>query len=309
MSEIEEPSSIFELESIAQEELKKRAREKAARAQAASLQKLQVAPAIVPLADTAVEKPTPKPELPASPIKKQTSKKQKSRTVSGDKNTRDIIKKHNIERKALQKNISDLSKKRERDIRDLMEKVLKDHYAQVDKERADYVGVLSGLKSSLEGQTREITTSCQQVVTTAAQDEVERMVNWFHDEFMQELAKKSEQYEELRKSSEKQVNKMSEESDSKSQKIMMLDEKIKELALHLPKDIREELFEELGLEHLKAQEKPAKPEKVKGKGMFSKLSQLFKRSPSKPKSKPVQSKVKQVKTQQKRPSAENVIAQ
>jgi hypothetical protein len=300
MSEIEEPSSTFELESIAQEELKKRAREKAARAQAASLQKLQVAPAIVPLADTAVEKPTPKPELPASPIKKQTSKKQKSRTVSGDKNTRDIIKKHNIERKALQKNISDLSKKRERDIRDLMEKVLKDHYAQVDKERADYVGVLSGLKSSLEGQTREITTSCQQVVTTAAQDEVE---------FMQELAKKSEQYEELRKSSEKQVNKMSEESDSKSQKIMMLDEKIKELALHLPKDIREELFEELGLEHLKAQEKPAKPEKVKGKGMFSKLSQLFKRSPSKPKSKPVQSKVKQVKTQQKRPSAENVIAQ
>jgi hypothetical protein len=165
MSEIEEPSSTFELESIAQEELKKRAREKAARAQAASLQKLQVALAIVPVANTAVEKPAPKPEMPASPIKKQTSKKQKSRPVSGDKNTRDIIKKHNIERKALQKNISDLSKKRERDIKDLMEKVLKDHYTQVDKERADYVGVLSGLKSSLEGQTREITTSCQQVVS------------------------------------------------------------------------------------------------------------------------------------------------
>lgn len=309
MSEIEEPSSTFELESIAQEELKKRAREKAARAQAASLQKLQVAPEIIPVANTAIEKHAPKPESPTSPIKKQTLKKQKSRTVGGDKNTRDIIKKHNTERKALQKNISDLSKKRERDIRDLMEKVLEDHYAQVDKERADYVSVLSGLKSSLEGQTREITTSCQQVVTTAAQDEVERMVNWFHDEFMQELAKKSEQYEELRKSSEKQVNKMSEESDSKSQKIMILDEKIKELALHLPKDIREELFEELGLEHLKAPEKPAKPEKVKGKGMFSKLSQLFKRSPSKPKSKPVQSKSKQVKAQQRDASAENVIAQ
>ena len=310
MSEIEEPSSTFELETIAQEELKKRAREKAVRAQTASLQKLQVAPEIVPVADTAIEKPASEPEMRSSPVKKQTPKKQKSRTVSGDRNTRDIIKKHNIERKALQKNIGDLSKKRERDIRDLMEKVLKDHYAQIDKERADYVDVLSGLKSSLEGQTREMTTSCQQVVTTAAQDEVERMVNWFHDEFMQELAKKSEQYEELRKSSEKQVNKMSEESDSKSQKIMILDEKIKELALHLPKDIREELFDELGLEHLKAPEKPTKPEKVKGKGMFFKLSRLFKRGASKPKSKSVQNKSKQVKTQQqKRPSAENIIAQ
>lgn len=312
MSETEELSSTFELESIAQEELKKRAREKAARAQAASLQKLQESPEVTPVVEQPAEKPmpkpTPKPEVQPS-IKKQTSKKPKRQTSSGDKTTRELVRKHTAERKALEKSISDLSKKRDRDVRDLMEKVLRDHYAQVDRERAEYVGVLSDLKKSLEGQTKNITTSCQQVVTTAAQDEVERMVNWFHDEFMQELAKKSEQYEELRKSSEKQVNKMSEESDMKSQRIMILDEKIKELALHLPKDIRDELFEELGLEHLKTPEKPAKPEKVKGKGMFSKLSHLFKRSPNKAKSKPVQGKAKQVKSQQKRPPAENVIAQ
>jgi hypothetical protein len=139
------------------------------------------------------------------------------------------------------------------------------------------------------------------------------MVNWFHEEFMQELAKKSQMYEDLKVSSEKQVNKMSAENDTKSQKIMMLDEKIKELALHLPKNAREEIFEELGLEHLKVgaavvEEKP-KGEKVQGKGMFSKLSQLFKRQPSKAKAKPAQGKPKPAKGQQKRPSAEGVIAQ
>jgi hypothetical protein len=135
------------------------------------------------------------------------------------------------------------------------------------------------------------------------------MVNWFHEEFMKELTVKSQQYEELKLSSEKQVNKMSQESDSKSQKIMILDEKIKKLALQLPKNVREELFEELGLEHLEEPPKQVKEQKKKGPGLFSKLSQMFKRS-SKPKAaKPAQMKQKPSKGMHKKVPPQNVMAQ
>ena len=66
------------------------------------------------------------------------------------------------------------------------------------------------------------------------------MVNWFHDEFMKELDKKTQDYEDLKATSEKQANKMSEENDSKSRKIRMLDETIKELATHLPEKVRQD---------------------------------------------------------------------
>lgn len=309
MSEIEELSSTFELESIAQEELRKRAKEKAARLQSASMQKLQ-APTEIPTLVHEVAEPTAEPKVASAPARKQERKKPKARpAIVGDKQSRELVRKHEAERKVLQKNLDEMAKKRDRDIKDVVDKVLKDHYAQADKERSDYLAVLAELKHSLEGQTKDITTSCQEVVTTAAQEEVERMVNWFHDEFMKELTSKSQLYEELKLSSEKQVNKMSQENDTKSQKIMILDEKIKELSLKLPKDVREELFEELGLEHFEEPEKPAKEQKKKGPGLFAKLSHMFKRSAGKPKAKPAQIKSKQSKGMHKKPSPQNVIAQ
>lgn len=306
MSEIEE-SSVIDLESIAQQEVKKRAFERRAKAQ------LPIPPESTPAGEPAktpereIEPQAIEPIVKASPAKRERTTAPKRRSRVGNSQSSDMAKKHEQERRALQRNFNDLVKKRERDIRDLMEIILKDHYEQVDKEREDYLAVLNGLKNSLEGQSKEITTSCQQVVTTAAQDEVDRMVNWFHDEFMQELTSKSQQYEELKLSSENQVNKMTEENSRNSQKIMMLDEKIKELALHLPEDVRKELFEELGLEYLEIPAQPAKEEKRKRKGMLSRLSQLFKRH-GKAKSKPVQVKPKQAKGQHRRTPAETVIA-
>ena len=307
MSEIEEPSSTFELETIAMEELKKRAKEKAAKAQVANVQNVQPEPADEQISIEPAQ--TKEHEPVAAPPVKKTIARKKSRPAAKHVQNRELARKHDSERRALQKNLNEMAKKRERDIRDLMDKVLKDHYAQVDRERGDYLAVLAELKKSLEGQGREIATSCQQVVTTAAQDEVDRMVNWFHEEFMQELTKKSQQYEELKLSSEKQVNKMSQESDNKSQKIMILDEKIRELAMRLPKDVRLELFEELGLEQLEEVKPQAKAEKKQGKGIFSKLSQMFKRRTAKPKTKPVSGKAKQAKAPHKRASPQSVIAQ
>jgi hypothetical protein len=309
MSEIQELSSTFELESIAQEELKKRAREKAARAQVASLQKMQVSVEPTP-ATQDMNQPETEPKSIAPPAKKHAARKPKvhAAVAHGDKHSRELVRKHEAERKVLQKNLNEMAKKKDRDIQDLVEKVLKDHYAQVDKERADYIAVLTDLKKSLEGQSKDIITDTQQVITTATQEEIERMVNWFHEEFMKEITSKSQQYEELKLSSEKQVNKMSQESDSKSQRIMMLDEKIKELSMKLPKDVREELFEELGLEHLEEPEKPGKEQKKKGPSFFAKLSQMFKQS-NKPKAKSAQVKTKPSKGLHKKPSPQNVIAQ
>ncbi|MGI0037362.1 MAG: hypothetical protein ACRD99_03290, partial [Nitrososphaera sp.] len=118
-----------------------------------------------------------------------------------------------------------------------------------------------------------------------------------------------QQYEELKLSSEKQVNKMSQESDTKSQKIMILDDKIRELAMRLPKDVRDELFEELGLEHLEEPKPPVKVEKKNSKGIFAKLSELFKRRAAKPKTKPASGKAKQAKGSHKRAAPQSVIAQ
>lgn len=307
MSEIEEPSSTFELEAIAMEELKKRAREKATKVQAASVQNVHHEPAIEQISAEPTQTKEPEP-IATPPVKKHVATKKPRPAVKHVQN-RELERKHESERKALQKNLNEMAKKRERDIRDLMDKVLKDHFAQVDRERADYLEVLAELKKSLEGQSKELTTSCQQVVTTAAQDEVDRMVNWFHDEFMQELTMKSQQYEELKLSSEKQVNKMSQESDTKSQRIMILDEKIRELAMRLPKDVRQELFEELGLEQLEEPKVQAKAEKKQGKGIFFRLSQIFKRHAAKPKAKPPSGKAKQAKGPHKRPNPQRVIAQ
>lgn len=312
MSAPEESTSVLDLELIAQEELKKRKREKAAKPMQQSAQ--EPAPSVI-IEDNAViedkleppvELPPEAPVVPAAPtklVRKRKAARKKKQLPVGTATSRQIAKKHDAERRMLQKNLNEMAKKRERDIKDLMDEVLKEHYSQVDKERLDYLSILGELKDTIALQSKEVTNNCQQVVTTAAQDEVERMVNWFHDEFMKELDKKTNEYEGLKANAEKQVNKMTEESDSKSQRIMMMDEKIKQLATHLPEDLRRELFEELGLQHLEPEPKPeAKRER---RGVFYKLSQLFKRAPKK--SKPAPNKKKQ-KSNQKRVVAKQVIA-
>ena len=78
--------------------------------------------------------------------------------------------------------------------------------------------------------------------------------------------------------------------------------------MKLPKDVREEMFEELGLGHLEEPETPAKEQKKKGPSFFAKLSHMFKQS-NKPKAKPSQVKSKPSKGLHKKPSPQNVIAQ
>jgi hypothetical protein len=78
------------------------------------------------------------------------------------------------------------------------------------------------------------------------------------------------------------------EIDTKNQRIKVLDQKILDLAERLPKDVRQALFEELGLQHLvqeqeRAKEREKELKKEQKKGFMSKLSSLFKKAPKKPK--------------------------
>jgi hypothetical protein len=78
------------------------------------------------------------------------------------------------------------------------------------------------------------------------------------------------------------------EIDTKNQRIKVLDQKILDLAQRLPKDVRQALFEELGLQHLvqeqeRAKEREKELKKEQKQGFMSKLSSLFKKAPKKPK--------------------------
>jgi hypothetical protein len=325
MSEIEdEASSVIDLELIAQKELEKKKREKAV---TVSIETLRAPPQTrepedVKLAPVEQAKPAGLEQAsPPEPVQEQVvpqkSRKTKRRhrlPVSNNKTSRMLAKKHDAERRALEKKLNEQAKKRERDIMELAERALDAHFAQTDKERQDFLALLLELKDTIADQSKEALKSTQHLASTAAESEVERMVNWFRDEFMKELDKKAKEYEELKASSENQVNKMTEESDGKSQQIMMMDEKIKEMASLLPDDVRKEILEELGLGHLLTVEKASavqtRHEKPKA-GFMSKLASLFSRKPRKvpPKPKVKKEKERQAKKTRPKQSEAQVIAQ
>jgi hypothetical protein len=325
MSEIEdESSSVIDLELIAQKELERKKREKSVKVSAEPMH-IPQPPAPEPesveiLPPTAADpqpqkaSSSPEPEQEKIVSQKPPRKKQKRRLPANtDKATRFLEKKHQNERKALEKKLKDEAKKRERDVRDLTEKALKAHFEQADKERHDFLALLVELKYAIAAQSKDALESTQHLATAAAEGEVERMVNWFHEEFMKELDKKAKEYEELKASAENQVNKMTEESDGKSQQIMLMDEKIKEIATLLPDDVRKDILEELGLGHLATVEKPSamqtRHQERPKTGFMSKLASLFSRKPRKVPPKPKVKKEKQVKKTHPKQSEAQVIAQ
>jgi hypothetical protein len=175
----------------------------------------------------------------------------------------------------------------------------------------------SDVKGILDGQTKELKQTCSEAVTSVNQEELARLVNWFHEEFMKEMDNKSKQYETLKTSSENQANRMVGEIDSKNQRIKVLDQKILDLAERLPKDVRQALFEELGLQHLvqeqeRAKEREKELKKEQKKGFMSKLSSLFRKAPKKPKpvAQPEKAKKKEEqKNLRKRQAPAQVIAE
>ena len=297
MSEVED-SSLDELESIAKRVLSKNAEKRLAARPAESTPKEVIPTKVISSLEVNYSPKAISPPQAIIPPKAQEVKPKKARAKSHGKistiraahrkEMKGIKAKHKTERKQLKNALDEQVKKSRSDLKMWMEKAIKDHESRIRKMVVDNVNQNTALRSDvkgiLDGQTKELKLTCTEAVTSVNQEELERLVNWFHEEFMKEIDNKSKQYENLKTSSENQANRMVGEIDNRTQRIKVLDQKIMELAQRLPKDVRQALFEELGLQHLEQELERAKAkEKEQKKGFMSKLSSLFKKSPKKAK--------------------------
>ena len=302
MTEVED-SSLDELESIAKRVLSKNAEKRQAEHATENTPKGVIPTKVISSVEVSYSPKTVSPPQANIPSKAPEVKPKKARAkshgtisairASHRKELKDVKAKHKTERKQLKSALDEQVKKSRSDLKMWMEKAMKDHESRISKMVSDNASQNTALRSDvkgiLDGQTKELKQTCAEAVTSVNQEELARLVNWFHDEFMKEMDNKSKQYETLKTSSENQANRMVGEIDSKNQRIKVLDQKILDLAERLPKDVRQALFEELGLQHLvqeqeRAKEREKELKKEEKKGFMSKLSSLFKKAPKKPKS-------------------------
>lgn len=301
MTEVED-SSLDELESIAKRVLSKNAEKRQAERATESTPKGVIPTKVISSVEVNYSPKTVSPPQATVPYKTPAVKPKKARAKSHGtittirtahrKELKDIKAKHKTERKQLKNALDEQVKKSRSDLKMWMEKAMKEHESRISKMVADnasqHTALRSDVKGILNGQTKELKQTCSDAVTSVNQEELERLVNWFHEEFMKEIDSKSKQYEILKTSSENQANRMVGEIDTKNQRIKVLDQKILDIAQRLPKNVRQALFEELGLQHLvqeqeRAKEREKELKKEQKKGFMSKLSSLFKKAPKKPK--------------------------
>ena len=184
--------------------------------------------------------------------------------------------------RTLRKVVSEQTKRTKADLR-MLEKVMKKHESKVERMIGNNLGQSISLqeevKGLINGQSEELKKSCEDIVVSNSQDELQKLTDWFYDEFMKALDGKSGEYESLKSSSEAQANRMVEEIDSRAKRIKVLDQKIADIASYLPRDVRSELFAELGLQYLDSAIVRSAEKKQARKGIIAKLSSLFKRKP------------------------------
>jgi len=184
--------------------------------------------------------------------------------------------------RTLRKVVSEQTKRTKADLR-MLEKVMKKYESKIERMIGNNLGQSISLqeevKGLINGQSEELKKSCEDIVVSNSQDELQKLTDWFYDEFMKALDGKSGEYESLKSSSEAQANRMVEEIDSRAKRIKVLDQKIADIASYLPKDVRTELFAELGLEYLDSTIVRSAEKKQARKGIIAKLSSLFKRKP------------------------------
>ena len=268
MSETDSSSYLEELESRATMALKQSSKER------------KVKPPI----DTPVKVEHQPPEQ----VKTQTPEEVKSDTPEKISSTEPSPRKRTqtkVDRqmeRTLRKVVSEQTKRTKADLR-MLEKVMKKHESKIERMIGDNLGQSTSLqeevKGLINGQSEELKKSCEDIVVSNSQDELQKLTDWFYDEFMKALDNKSGEYETLKSSSEAQANRMVEEIDSKAKRIKVLDQKIADIASYLPRDVRTELFAELGLEYLDSTIVRSAEKKQARKGIIAKLSSLFKRKP------------------------------
>lgn len=227
-------------------------------------------------------------EKPAAPVREKPAKKVRpenhnkvAELKTAHKNKiQEILKKHAEERKLLQKEIKVEAKRSREDLGKALKLTEKTYRSQLEQLRNDYESRSMKLQNELEvflsGKMSEMKQQNQQVILTDSQERLEKLQEWLHGEFVTELQSKTNELEQVKASSDAQLQNLVHEVDQKNQEILFLHNKIKEISQHLKKGLREEVFSELGLkDDTSSDEKTKKKKKHQKIGLFARLSSKF----------------------------------
>jgi len=189
-----------------------------------------------------------------------------------------ILKKHGEERKLLQKEIKEQAKRGRDDLGKALKQTEKSYHVQLEKLRQDYESQSAKLQNELEvflaDKMAEMKQHNQDVVLTDSQERLQKLQDWLHGEFVSELQTKTNELEQVKATSDVQVQNLVLEVDKKNQEIVRLHNKIREITQHLKRGMREQILDELHLVELNTDEK-GKKKKKQHKGFFARFSSKF----------------------------------
>ena len=232
-----------------------------------------------------VELKEEKPPLRRSTTKEPAERKKKPDTQARINDLKEkhknkiqeILKKHAAERKVLQNEIKEQARRSREDLNKALKQTEKSYRVQLEQLRADYETRSAKLQSELQGflgeQMKEIKILNHDAVVEDSKERMEKLQEWLHSEFVTELQNKTNELGQIKASSDAQVQELVHEVDRKNREIVSLQNKIKEISLHLKKGLREELYDELGFE-----DDPSpvdKKKKKQKKGIFARLGSMF----------------------------------
>jgi hypothetical protein len=215
--------------------------------------------------------------VPKQPRAPNQTKPAELKAIHKDK-IQQILKKHGEERKLLQKEIKEQARRNREDLGKALKQTEKTYHAQLERLRQDYELRSSKLQNELEvflaGKMAEMKQHNQEVILNDSQDRLEKLQGWLHGEFVSELQTKTNEFEQLKASSDSKVESLVHEVDRKNQEIIHLQNKIREITQHLKRGTREQILDELHLAELDTDEKVRKKKK-QHKGLFARFSSKF----------------------------------
>lgn len=188
-----------------------------------------------------------------------------------------LTKRYKAQIKQIRKKMKDNEKSNKKQLALRIAEVERQYHAQLEQARVDYnsqnMALRTDVKDFLEAQILQLTQNYESVSKSNSSQELEEFRRWLHEELLSAMQEKAKELEDVKSASDAQLNKMVLQIDKKNREIRFLESKIEEMSDYLPKDIRRELFEELGIEE---QEEETKPENKRWKiGFLSKLTSLF----------------------------------
>lgn len=145
---------------------------------------------------------------------------------------------------------------------------------QLKQMRDDYSRQNSALRAELvkylKDSVGEIRKQVETKITSEHGDRLDSLRAMVHEDFVESMQKKSDEFDQIKALSDARMAELSQENKEKSQRILQMETKMKEISQYLPEDVQAEIYEQFGFEdELAALEEDPKP---KRKGLFGRLT-------------------------------------